>query len=57
MQVRLFPIEPTSLNSLKLRGKAIPNANFSLCRFDKYKARISDGVMTLRSVDVGQTVK
>jgi hypothetical protein len=40
-----------------LWGKAIPNANFSLYLFDKNKVRIGEGLITLTSVGVGQTVK
>src|SRR5580700_2615715 len=40
-----------------LWGKAISNINFSLFLFDKNKVRIGEGVITLSSVAVGQTVK
>jgi PEGA domain len=40
-----------------LWGKVISNANFSLYLFDKNKVRIGEGVITLSSLGVGETVK
>jgi hypothetical protein len=51
---RTFMTDTTAEN---LWGKAIPNANFSLYLFDKNKVRIGEGVITLSSVGVGQTVR
>jgi PEGA domain len=49
-----FMTETTAEN---VWGKAIPNANFSLYLFDKNKVRIGEGLITLTSVGLGQTVR
>ncbi len=51
---RTFMIDTTAEN---LWGKVISNANFSLYLFDKNKVRIGEGVITLSSVGVGESVK
>jgi hypothetical protein len=51
---RTFMIDTTAEN---LWGKVISSANFSLYLFDKNKVRIGEGVITLSSVGVGESVK
>ena len=51
---RTYMIDTTAEN---LWDKTITNANFSLYLFDKTKVRVGQGVITLSSVGVGQTVK
>jgi hypothetical protein len=40
-----------------LWGKTIPNASFSIYLFDKNKARIAEGYISLNNVGAGETVK
>jgi hypothetical protein len=47
----------TDTTAENLWSKAISNASFSLYLFDKNKARIGEGFVTLNSVGAGQTVK
>jgi PEGA domain-containing protein len=47
----------TDTTAENLWSKAISNANFSLYLFDKNKARIGEGFVTLTSVGAGETVK
>jgi hypothetical protein len=47
----------TDTTAENLWGKAISNASFSLYLFDKNRARIGEGFVTLTSVGAGETIK
>jgi hypothetical protein len=51
---RTYVIDTTAEN---LWGKTISNANFSLYLFDKNKARIGEGLITVTNIGTGETVK
>lgn len=51
---RSYTIDTTVQN---LWGKVIPSASFSLYLFDKSKARIGEGYISMNNVDIGETVK
>jgi hypothetical protein len=51
---RSYTIDTTVQN---LWGKIIPSASFSLYLFDKSKARIGEGYISLNNVGIGETVK
>jgi hypothetical protein len=51
---RTYVIDTTAEN---LWTKTISNANFSVYLFDKNKARVGDGLITLTNVGPGETVK
>ncbi len=53
-QQRTYTCETTAEN---LSGKLIPNANFLLYLYDKNKARIGEGDISLSNVGPGETVK
>lgn len=51
---RSYLVDTTAEN---LWGKVIPRASFSIYLFDKNKARIAEGYISLNNVGVGETVK
>lgn len=51
---RSYIVDTTAEN---LWGKVIPSASFSIYLFDKNKARIAEGYISLNNVGVGETVK
>jgi PEGA domain len=51
---RSYMVDTTAEN---LWGKVIPTASFSIYLFDKNKARIAEGYISLNNVGVGETVK